>query len=74
MIVRGIVDVDELKRIRSILAEYALIEGRPGQFCVWMEKTDGTEAIWVEIDVHENLVQYLTRSGFFNTDKEPPVY
>lgn len=75
MIVKGIVSKEELERIRAVLSAHGLTEGTPDEFRTWTEETEAGTAIWVEVDVHEDLGSYLSRSGFYDTGKEPePVH
>ncbi len=75
MIVKGIVSKAELERIRAVLSEHGLTEGAPDGFRTWTEESEAGAAIWVEVDVNEELGVYLSRSGFFDTGEEsPPVH
>jgi len=66
MIVRGIVSEDEFQQIKSATKQHRQTLGEPGNFHKWVE--DG--AIWVEIDVHQDVMSYLKQSGFFDGMQE----
>lgn len=70
MMVRGIVSQQELEQIRSALPHHGLVEDRAGEFRTWMEDSQGECLIWVEVDVQEELGEYLARSGFFDENQE----
>jgi hypothetical protein len=61
MIIKGIIDPNELQSLRAAARRHGLSEGVPGEFRVWEDES----ALWVELDVHESLMVYLVRSGFF---------
>jgi hypothetical protein len=61
MIIKGIIDPNELQSLRAAARHHGLSEGVPGEFRVWEDES----ALWVELDVHEGLMAYLERSGFF---------
>lgn len=66
MIVRGIVSETEVEQIKAAAAQHGLTLNKPGSFQTWTE--DG--AIWVEVDVHEDVFSYLNHSGFFDGSEE----
>lgn len=66
MVVRGIVSEKELQHITAAATHYGLAMNKPGSFQTWTE--DG--AIWVEVDIHEDVFSYLKHSGFFDGIRE----
>ncbi len=63
---RGIVSEEELERVKQAIANHSLIDGQPGGFRTWKEHKGGEESIWLEVDVNQNLIEYLEGSGFFD--------
>ena len=66
MIVRGIVTEEEKERIKQASTQHGLIHGQSGELRIWTEETHGEKALWVELDVNEEMVDYLQRTGFFD--------
>ncbi len=66
MIVRGIVTEKEKELIKSASKQHRLIHGHLGEFRIWNEETLEEKTLWMELDVHEGLMDYLERTGFFD--------
>jgi len=66
MIVRGIVTEKEKERIKKASTQHQLIHGRSGELRIWTEETPDEKALWVELDVNEEMMDYLKRTGFFD--------
>ena len=69
MIVRGIVSKKELERIKDAFVHHGSTLGHPGSYQTWL---DG-KAVWVEVDVNEDVFDYLSRTGYFDPVDPQPV-
>ena len=65
MIVKGVVSEEELHWLRRVLGERGP-QGATPDLKTWSEESEDGPIHWIEADVHDDILDYLKRTGFFD--------